>query len=246
MAYRTVFSLAFDGMESQDQSCVARLAKDRGWAVEWVEMSDGVARQSLESIVRFLDEPLENPIHVGTYLLARRAKDLDIRTVLTGDGADEFFLGYERHGCWFGERPIGEYRSWLETLRQDMVDELYTSDALRNRREPVTAYGDSCAAFQSLAQALAFERRERLPEYHCMRLDRATMACSVEARPPLLDHRIVEAALSYPARAHRLPTPKHLLKAIGAYPLPDYVVERRKAHFPSWPDECKCSPNPVG
>jgi asparagine synthase (glutamine-hydrolysing) len=78
-----------------------------------------------------------------------------------------------------------------------------------------------------------------LPEDLLTLLDRTSMAVSVEARVPFLDHRLVEAALAVPP-AVRTPDDrqKGLQRAIAARFLPDAVLEAPKRGFvsplPAW------------
>ena len=44
------------------------------------------------------------------------------------------------------------------------------------------------------------EFKQRLPELLLMRVDKMTMATSVEARVPFLDHKLVEFALQIPSK----------------------------------------------
>jgi asparagine synthase (glutamine-hydrolysing) len=59
-----------------------------------------------------------------------------------------------------------------------------------------------------------------------------TMAHSIEARPPLLDHHIVEFAATIPARLRlRDGTTKYLFKQAMRGILPDEIVDRPKHGF---------------
>ena len=61
-----------------------------------------------------------------------------------------------------------------------------------------------------------------------------TMAHSIEARPALLDHRIVEFAASVPPRLRlRGTTTKYLFKQAMRGVLPDSIIDRRKQGSPS-------------
>jgi asparagine synthase (glutamine-hydrolysing) len=64
------------------------------------------------------------------------------------------------------------------------------------------------------------------------KVDRMTMAHSLEARPPLLDHRLVEFAATVPAR-FRLHdgTTKYLFKQAMRGILPDQIIDRPKHGF---------------
>ena len=63
-------------------------------------------------------------------------------------------------------------------------------------------------------------------------MDIASMACSLEARSPFLDYRLVEWAATLPEHLKlRGRTSKYLLKRAMADRLPPRVVQRRKAGF---------------
>jgi len=60
------------------------------------------------------------------------------------------------------------------------------------------------------------------------------MAASIESRVPFLDHKLVEFASSIPVRfSVKGLTGKHILKEIAMTLLPESIVYRRKAGFPT-------------
>jgi asparagine synthase (glutamine-hydrolysing) len=72
----------------------------------------------------------------------------------------------------------------------------------------------------------------RLPELLLMRVDKMTMAASVEGREPFLDHKLVEFALSVPTSMKTGDGElKHLLKLAVRGVIPDKVIERPKQGF---------------
>ncbi|MCL4517086.1 MAG: asparagine synthase (glutamine-hydrolyzing) [Firmicutes bacterium] len=75
------------------------------------------------------------------------------------------------------------------------------------------------------------ELKLRLPELLLMRVDKMTMATSVEARVPFLDHKLVEFALNIPTGFKIKGGPKHILKRALAGVLPDEVIHRKKLGF---------------
>jgi asparagine synthase (glutamine-hydrolysing) len=77
------------------------------------------------------------------------------------------------------------------------------------------------------------ELKQRLSELLLMRVDKMTMATSVEARVPFLDHEFVEFALALPPRMKvRGNTGKWLLKkAVAGTLLPEHLVYRPKQGF---------------
>jgi asparagine synthase (glutamine-hydrolysing) len=71
-----------------------------------------------------------------------------------------------------------------------------------------------------------------LPDSVLMKVDKMSMAHSLEVRPPFLDHRIVEFCYSLPARAKlRGFTTKWLLKGAMRERLPPGIATRSKQGF---------------
>lgn len=76
------------------------------------------------------------------------------------------------------------------------------------------------------------ELKQRLAELLLMRMDRVTMACSVEGRDPFLDHQLVEFVLSLPPRLkYRRGVGKVVLKNAVRHLLPPEVTTRKKQGF---------------
>jgi asparagine synthase (glutamine-hydrolysing) len=79
---------------------------------------------------------------------------------------------------------------------------------------------------------LRHDVRHWLPDNLLERGDRMSMAASLELRPPLLDHRLVELAFRLPSSVKvRAGTTKWVLKEVARPLLPDEVVDRRKVGF---------------
>jgi asparagine synthase (glutamine-hydrolysing) len=72
----------------------------------------------------------------------------------------------------------------------------------------------------------------RLPELLLMRVDKMTMATSLEARVPFLDHKLVEYVMGL-SMNRKIPKlePKYLLKKAVRGVIPDEIIDRRKQGF---------------
>ncbi|MBI4473812.1 MAG: asparagine synthase (glutamine-hydrolyzing) [Acidobacteria bacterium] len=83
-----------------------------------------------------------------------------------------------------------------------------------------------------LAWMTFIDLKLRLPELLLMRVDKMTMAASVEARVPFLDHKLVEYVMSIP-QDRKVPglQPKYLLKKTVRGLIPDDIVDRPKQGF---------------
>lgn len=200
-SYKTPISINFSPNPVIDEKYAKLLEETLGTQFEWVTICDSDARQALMEVVTYIDEPLENPIHIGTYLMAKRAKELGVKSVLTGDGSDEFYLGYERMACWLNgsfDDPNAAYLKSLPTMKQEQAAELYKKEAAALIQPITDSFDRQVEPFENIDQVLLFERLDHLSEDHNMRVDRMTMAHGVEARVPFEDHRLVEFALRVP------------------------------------------------
>ena len=81
-------------------------------------------------------------------------------------------------------------------------------------------------------QMCLWDLEHYLPGDILAKVDRATMAVGIEGREPMLDHRLVEMALSLPYRLRRGSLgPKHLLRKVLYRHVPRNLIERPKMGF---------------
>ncbi len=72
----------------------------------------------------------------------------------------------------------------------------------------------------------------RLPELLLMRVDKMSMAVSLESRVPFLDHKFVELAMRIPSRIKAKDVQqKYILKKAVRPLIPDWVIDRKKQGF---------------
>src|SRR6266851_4700543 len=106
---------------------------------------------------------------------------------------------------------------------------LSTHDVVRQYQETIAAARpDSDYA----ARMTYLELKLRLPELLLMRVDKITMATSVEARVPFLDHQLIEYAMGLPRSLKvKGATGKHILKRALESILPKDVLYQPKRGF---------------
>ncbi len=82
------------------------------------------------------------------------------------------------------------------------------------------------------SQMMRFDFETYLPDDVLTKVDRMSMAHSIESRVPLLDNEVVDFAESLPASMKiKNGRRKHILKEVASRLLPDGIVDRRKQGF---------------
>lgn len=137
--------------------------------------------------------------------------------------------------------PAVRYPGWLRVFTPEMQEELLSprlSGALGDY-DPAAVYprlyasaGGRGALSDHLNRLMYADLKTWLPDDYMEKTDKATMACSLEARMPLLDHRLVELAFAIPAR-HKIrgATTKRVLKRALRGVVPAETLHKRKRGF---------------
>jgi asparagine synthase (glutamine-hydrolysing) len=117
----------------------------------------------------------------------------------------------------------------LSKQKRESYDGLSSYDVVRGYLERVA---EVWPASDFAARMTYLELKLRLPELLLMRVDKITMATSVEARVPFLDHHLVEYALGV-SRERKVEgrSGKHILKQALEEVLPHDVLYKRKRGF---------------
>jgi asparagine synthase (glutamine-hydrolysing) len=119
-----------------------------------------------------------------------------------------------------------QYRTWFAPFTERERAELLGDLPIRERPSTPPRRGDV------IRQMLLADLDSWLPDNLLERGDRMSMAASLELRPPLLDHRLVDLAFRMPSSLKvRRGTTKWLLKEVARRYLPAEIVDRRKAGF---------------
>jgi asparagine synthase (glutamine-hydrolysing) len=107
------FSIGFREPKFNELSDARRVAEHIGTEHhELVVEPDAV--DLLQQLVWFLDEPFADASAVPTYLVAKLARE-HVKMVLTGDGGDEGFGGYERYLKFLDLERVGPFKPAVAT-----------------------------------------------------------------------------------------------------------------------------------
>ncbi|MGH9869399.1 MAG: asparagine synthase (glutamine-hydrolyzing) [Candidatus Polarisedimenticolia bacterium] len=225
----------------------------------------------IDDLAWYLDEPFGDSSAIPTYMVSKLAAG-HVKVVLSGDGGDEVFAGYDRYLVEARERqwrfmpaaargvlglmsrliPDGvRGRNYLRhvslpgplryldggtlfrrddmrrLLHPDAFDRVVRDDPWRSRLALLTTPGQH---WLSTLQQL--DMHTYLPLDILTKVDRMSMAHSIEARVPLLDHKLVEFAAGIPPGLKlRNGQTKHIFKRAMEGLLPPEILHRRKQGF---------------
>ena len=161
-----------------------------------VILSPEDVRAELDESPLYVDDLFGDWGVISTMILYRRCREDGIKVVLVGEGADEVFGGYpdfvsaggqEADGLGPVRRGLRLYR-WFSGRRWGRQ----LLPLVRLVKELDVEAGD---AFSTVR---LFETRHQLPSNFNMKVDKASMAASVEARVPYLDQRVAEEGFRTP------------------------------------------------
>ena len=132
------------------------------------------------------------------------------------------------------DRPARNHLLWSATVGLALATKLFDTDMVRSFAEHVTDRFEPY--FESdrvrLADQLRADQNEWLPHNLLAKVDRASMAHSLEARVPFLDHRVVEWAAAQPDDLKiRGKTTKFALREAFRETLPKSTTTRAKQGF---------------
>jgi len=128
--------------------------------------------------------------------------------------------------------------TWFPLMRPEARAELTVGElaAAVSRAVPRSLFMDTLGrtdAEDSISRMLYVDTKLWLPDDLLARGDKMSMAASLEARVPLLDHRLVEFAASLPPRLKvKGLTRKYLLRKVARGLLPQPILDRPKKGFP--------------
>lgn len=157
------------------------------------------------------DQPHGDISFLPTYRVSALAAK-EVKVVLTGDGADELFAGYDKYKNFFAQSKVAGHseeafrRSYFDSISlftHEGKQALYASGqrqrmAAVDSFEVARPYFDEVRHQDRINQALYLDMQLLLSGNNLVKPDRMGMAVSLEARTPFLDYRMMEFAFRMP------------------------------------------------
>lgn len=273
------FSIGFDD-DTYNELPDAQVAADYFGASHTTQIINPDIAGLAQKLIYHLDEPMGDFSIFPTFLVSQLASQ-SVKVVLSGDGGDELFAGYDtylaeslsRYYQWLpgtlrrmalpalanrippqpakkgllnkSKRmvegaaldPSLQHTRWMIFISDAEKEKLYRPDICSSLNGYTTSsifegYFRKAARFDPLAQQQYVDIKTYLADDILAKVDRMSMAVSIEARVPLLDYRIAEFALNLPPqmKLHRSRT-KVILRRAMQRMLPELSLTKPKQGF---------------
>ncbi|MGH2925072.1 MAG: asparagine synthase (glutamine-hydrolyzing) [Solirubrobacterales bacterium] len=115
------FSIAFKDPQYDERAHQEAVARALGTSHHVVEAGPGEIARALPAVLRHTETPLVRTAPVPLYLLAEQVRAHDLTVVITGEGADELFWGYDL----FKEVVVRELSRTEPERAKAMLEEFY-------------------------------------------------------------------------------------------------------------------------
>jgi len=238
------FSIGFQE-DKYNELKYARAVADRFKTEHHEFVVEPNALDLVERIAWHFDEPFGGPSAIPTFIVSELARRF-VTVVLTGDGGDEIFGGYDSYPHALSRKKLAHIPRWLKVaLARGIGDRL--PDTARGKRflqslPLAETYHHSIGLSEMTKQRLFSEefRREvagldsySIVEHNVLvKVDRMSMANSLETRALFLDHEVAELAATMPARMKiNGDISKYVLKKSMDDLIPESVKNRPKWGF---------------
>ena len=273
------FSIGFEDQSYNELNYARTIAKKfETEHTEFIIQPDAV--DLVEKLVYHLDEPLGDFSIFPTYLVSKMARDY-VTVVLSGDGGDELFAGYD---TYIADKIAGRFQILPKYLRNGVIKpiinlfppqeqkkgminkmrrfiegieypedlqhvrwmvflsemdrhQLFNADVSQSINgestyEFIRSYFHQSSSSDRLNQQNFVDFKTYLVDNILVKVDRMSMATSLEARVPFLDHRVVESSFRIPGNLKlNGKNSKYILKRTMKDLLPKEILHRDKQGF---------------
>ena len=202
---------------------------------------------SINNLTYIYDEPLQFNNSSLVYYLCKAARDDGVKVLISGEGSDEIFCGYDRYARTY--RNASKFLQKNYSLEQilyygggiDNLDVVAQICGVNASASEPDLLGESYKWLQMngdismMELIMLYDQRYRM-QLLIQRQDRMGMAASVEIRQPFLNYNLVNLAnrlhldLRFRSRTNES---KYILRRIAEKYTPKEISARPKTGFPS-------------
>ncbi len=264
------FSIGFDD-EKWDESLYSDLIAEEFHTNHHKLRAESKAIELIEKVIWHLDEPMADAATIPTYMMSKLTREY-VTVVLSGEGADEIFAGYDKYKVLTSGNAIKSvvFSPFFNLLSQipyrnikatrlceylgnvhDIARAYIRLQSVFSEKEKSFLYSDEykktlgnvnssveiiqkyITKFDDVLNNLLYvDIKTWLPNDVLLKNDKMTMANSIEARVPFLDHVFAEYCAHIPVKMKlKGLTDKYILRKAMQSVVPDTIIKRKKHGF---------------
>lgn len=255
------FTVGFNEVEYDESKIAKQYSKIIGSKHKEFICSEEDLLKLVPKFIQIYDEPFSDPSAIPSLLLSSKVKE-DVTVVLSGDGGDESFFGYNHFYFpkiinlifmlpLFIRRVLSIFlpiKILAKILNKDSntIKEILNLNSFKDYQKRIfisnpkyieskknTWLQDNFSFSKNIYQQIAdLNIKLWLENDSNVKVDRASMAYSLEVRSPFLDYRLIEIARTIPVKYRLLrKNRKKLLKDILTEYIPRHVFDYPKKGF---------------
>jgi asparagine synthase (glutamine-hydrolysing) len=266
------FSLGYENYAGDETAFASILAAKLGLDHHKIVLKNSDVQTSVAKVTGLYDEPYSDSSAIPTYFLCKKTKE-KVTVVLSGDGGDEIFGGYNWYAETLDYLKTERYLSKIPFVKGafSIIDSVYPFVKGKGKIRSLSLgfwdfycfkLGGIPREDKSKVLSPAFLKKFKdyddywyfkkywktdLDPFTRMqyldfktymhddvltKIDRASMAFSLEVRVPLLDHTLIELVASFPKEVrNKSNEKKYLFKKAIAQLLPQEIFNKKKTGF---------------
>lgn len=225
-----------------------------------VEINQKEYINHFEQTLDMLEEPHGDSAAIPLNILTKQIHKARIKTVLSGEGSDEIFLGYDNYAKFlkyyeFEKSLSNEQNLFLNDIIGALQNNTKESEYLRRIVKKQNLYNSFGEIYTDIQKKRLFKKvptfksetakqdpvdwmsyidlKIWLGESLLSKVDRISMGNSLEVRTPFLDFNLVNYMFSVESHIKVGDTNKYLLKKIASKYIPETIINRTKKGFNS-------------
>nr|WP_315164649.1 asparagine synthase (glutamine-hydrolyzing) [uncultured Flavobacterium sp.] len=245
------FSIGFSKWEKSEHQFASIVAKHLNISNE-VVIADNSSLDLVNKMAEVYDEPIADISIVPTFMVSQLARK-SVKAVLSGEGADEIFGGYTwQHDFYklnnpkhflsklkIKLKPVDTVSFYAKAMAMGWFDKKELQKMLHPNLHPFIPEDVHWFYRKNFDPKLSPLKSIQYLDIKCFmgelvltKIDRASMANSLEVRVPFLDHELFETVFSLEENQYyKTEKSKYLLYENIKKDLPDEILERKKQGF---------------
>jgi asparagine synthase (glutamine-hydrolysing) len=247
------YTVSFDNQKYDEKKWAQIVTKKLNINSKIIDFKLEDIEKEVQNAISSLDEPYSDPSLIPSFLITSKIAD-DFKVAISGDGGDEIFIGYERifrtlngrkysnlliqmlfnyYPYFFGtgNKILSRSNKKSEAYKSFLSDFKLRKKIFSNKTGNFNISDLWITDKSELKNCLLSDFKFYLSEMMLLKIDRTSMANSLEVRSPFVDHRIIEYILSVNLEKYLETGRKSLLKDALKHTFSSDFINRKKMGF---------------